>query len=203
MGHSAARVNDTSRELPHFRRCKEAVAMTQIHQTTHVSKLDRPAHLCRSVWIAALLLAGSAMAQVASNNAAIPTESLPAATLKKLHPQIMLALKQVRREPPFDKPTSLQPDIPIRDGDRVLVDVDGTVSESLSNQIALVGGQVATSPDSTHIIRAMVPLAQVEALAGRADIQSISPAQLTVTRRIITETQPPSDISIPKPGAGN
>src|SRR5205823_11192344 len=114
------------------------------------------------------------------NSAAGTTESLPASTLKKLDSQIVLALKQNRGEPPFDKPTSLQPDIPMRDGDRLLVDLDVTVSEGLLDQIALIGGKVASSPDSTHIIRAMIPLAQVEALAGRADVKSISPAIVTV-----------------------
>jgi len=146
--------------------------------------------LWRSVWMAALVGVctvaglliddGAAEAQTASNSAAGATESLPASTLKKLDPQIVLALKQSRAEPPFDKPTSLQPDIPMRDGDRVLVDLDVTVSQGLLNQIALIGGKVASSPDSTHIIRAMIPLAQVEALAGRADVKSISPAIVTV-----------------------
>jgi len=123
---------------------------------------------------------GAAEAQTASNSAAGATESLPTSTLKKLDPQIVLALKQRRGEPPLDKPTSLQPDITMRDGARVLVDLDVTASEGLLNQIALIGGKVASSPDPTHIIRAMVPLAQVEALAGRADVKSISPAIVTV-----------------------
>ena len=134
------------------------------------------------VWAVAGLLIddGAAEAQTASNSAAGATESLPTSTLKKLHPQIVLALKQSRGEPPFDKPTSLQPDIPMRDGDRVLVDLDVTASEDLLNQIALIGGKVANSPDPTHIIRAMIPLTQVEALAGRADVKSIVPAIVTV-----------------------
>src|SRR6266446_3140250 len=81
-------------------------------------------------------------------------ESLPATTLKKLDAQIVLALKKSRGEPPFDKPTSLQPDIPIQDGANVLVDVDATVSDDLQTQIRLLGGKVANSPDPAHIIRA-------------------------------------------------
>ena len=171
----------------------------QTHQTTrHLKKRQwtEPLHvspagrLCRSVWMAALVAVctvaglliddGAAKAQTASNSAVDATESLPPSTLKKLGPQIVLALKQSRGEPPFDKPTSLRPDIPMRDGDRVLVDLEVTVSEGLMNQIALLGGKVASSPDPTHIIRAMIPLTQVEALAGRADVKSISPAIVTV-----------------------
>ena len=159
----------------------------------------------RSAWMAALVGVctiaglliddGAAEAQTASNSVAGATESLPASTLKKLHPQIVLALKQRRGEPPFDKPTSLQPDIPMRDGDRVLVDLDVTASEELLNQIVLIGGKVANSPDPTHIIRAMIPLAQVEALAGRADVRSISPAIVTVNNVIIAAPQPQPDSS--------
>ena len=108
-------------------------------------------------------------------------ESLPAATLKKLDAQIVLALKKSRGEPPFDRPTSLQPDIPIQDGASVLIDLDATVSDDLLTQIERIGGKVAKSPDPAHIIRAMIPLSQLETLAGRADVKSISPATLTIT----------------------
>jgi len=111
-------------------------------------------------------------------------ESLPAATLKRLDTQIILALKKRRGEPPFDKPTSLQPEIPIQDGASVLIDLDATVSNDLLTQIALTGGKVVKSPDPSHIIRAMVPLSQLETLASRADVKSISPARLTITSKI-------------------
>jgi hypothetical protein len=108
-------------------------------------------------------------------------KSLPAATLKKLDSQILLALKKSRGEPPFDKPTSLEPNIPIKDGSSVLVDLDVTGSSDLLTQIALIGGKVVQSPDPAHIIRAMVPLSQLETLAGRADVKSISPARPSIT----------------------
>src|SRR3954471_5751490 len=41
-------------------------------------------------------------------------ESIPAAILQKLDTQIVLALKKSRGEPPFDRPTTLQPDIPFQ-----------------------------------------------------------------------------------------
>jgi hypothetical protein len=102
----------------------------------------------------------------------------------KLDAQILLALKQSRGQPPFDKATALQPDIPVKDGASVLVDVEATVSADLVTHITLIGGQVAPSPDSAHVIRAMIPLAQLEALAGRADVKFISTARPTVTSRI-------------------
>jgi hypothetical protein len=103
---------------------------------------------------------------------------------KKLDAQIVLALKQSRGQPPFDKPTSLQPDIPIKDGASVLVDVKARISADLATHITLIGGKVAQSPDPAHIIRAMIPLSQLEALSWRADVKFISPAKLSVTSGI-------------------
>jgi hypothetical protein len=104
-------------------------------------------------------------------------ESLTAVTLTKLDAQIVLALKKSRGEPPFDKPTSLEPDIPIKDGSSVLVDLDASISKELLDEITLLGGTVVKSPAPANVIRAMVPLSQLETLAGRADVKSISPAR--------------------------
>jgi hypothetical protein len=107
-------------------------------------------------------------------------KSLPAATLKKLDGQIVLALKKSRGEPPFDKPTSLEPDIPVKHAGRVLVDMEASVSRQLLDQIAFVGGQVINGSETATSLRAMVPLSQLETLASRADVKSISPARPTV-----------------------
>jgi hypothetical protein len=117
-------------------------------------------------------------------------ESLPAATLKKLDAQIVLALKKNRGEPPFDKPTSLQPDIPFEHAGRVLVDMEASVSRQLLDQIALVGGQVVNGSQTATTLRAMVPLSQLETLAGRADVKFISPARPTVRSGARASTAP-------------
>jgi hypothetical protein len=111
-------------------------------------------------------------------------ESLPAATLKKLDAQIVLALKKSRGEPPFDKPTSLQPDIPFQHAGSVLVDMEASVSKGLLNQIVLDGGWVDNGLTTATTLRAMVPLSQLETLAGRADVKFISPARPSVTSRV-------------------
>ena len=108
-------------------------------------------------------------AEVAKENAS------PSPGLKKIDSQILLALKQVRGEPPFDKPAAFEPDIPVRDGQRVLIDLHAEASGDLLKYIAAIGGEVVSSPDSPGIVRAMIPLTQMEALAGRPDVQSISP----------------------------
>ena len=63
----------------------------------------------------------------------------------------------------------------------MLVDVGAAVSADLVTHITLIGGKPAKSPDPAHIIRAMIPLSQLEALSWRADVKSISTARPTVT----------------------
>jgi hypothetical protein len=125
--------------------------------------------------IVGLLLAALAVLALTTINMFASGDSSP---LSKLDPQIVLALKQSRGQPPFDKPTSLQPDIPIKDPGRILVELDATVSKQLLDQIVLIGGQVWSSAESSHTICAMVPLAALEGLAARPDIKSIAPARL-------------------------
>jgi len=100
----------------------------------------------------------------------------------KLDGQLLLALRKVRGEPPFDKPTSLQPDIPISQGDRVLVDIEGTISKALQDQVTLVGGAFPDNATTGSVLRALVPLSQLETLALRPDVKSISPAKLSIIR---------------------
>ncbi|HEY2124848.1 MAG TPA: hypothetical protein VGG94_05230 [Chthoniobacterales bacterium] len=128
------------------------------------------------------LLTATAALTLSTAGAFAGEEALP--TGQKLDAQLLLALKQSRGQPPFDKPTSLQPDIPVKDGASVLVDIDATVSADLVTHIPFIGGTVAPSPDTSHIIRAMIPLSQLEALAGRGDVRFISTARPTVTARI-------------------
>ena len=100
----------------------------------------------------------------------------------KLDGQLLLALRKVRGEPPFDKPTSLQPDIPISQGDRVLVDIEATTSKALQDQVTFGGGALPDNSTTNSGLRALVPLSQLEALAARPDVKFISPAKLSVTR---------------------
>ena len=114
-------------------------------------------------------------------------ELLSQAAKDKLDGQIILALKKSRGQPPFDKPTSLEPEIPVKDGDRVLVDIEGSVSKALVDQVALSGGTVPNGSTTTTTLRAMVPLSQLEALAGRSDVHFIAPAKPAVISRVGTQ----------------
>lgn len=111
--------------------------------------------------------------------------NLSAAALTKLDSQLVLALKQIHQIAPFDKQTSLRPTIPIRAGDNVLVTVEGLISKDLVDGIASAGGQVVDGFVSATSARAMVPIAQLENLAARSDVRSISPTKLSVTSKIV------------------
>jgi hypothetical protein len=110
-------------------------------------------------------------------------ELVSPAAKAKLDGQLLLALRKNRREPPFDKPTTLEPAIPVQDGERVLVDIEGSVSKALVDQVTLGGGALPDSSSSSTTLRALVPLSQLETLATRSDVKSISPAKLSVTTR--------------------
>ena len=110
-------------------------------------------------------------------------EPVPASTLSKLDSQLVLVVKKSRAEAPFDKATMLEPDVYKYRG-RVLVEIEGVFSRELSDQITTLGGQVVNDWGTTARFRAWLPFAQLEILAARADIRSISAARPTVTRRL-------------------
>jgi hypothetical protein len=132
----------------------------------------------RTLAAAGMLLALST-AQMAAND----SKPLSASILNKLDNELVLVVKKSRGEAPFDRPTTQQPDVYKLRG-RVLVEIQGTFSRELSDQIANLGGQVVVGWGTTTNFRAWVPFAQLEALAGRADIRSIAAARPSVTRRI-------------------
>jgi hypothetical protein len=101
----------------------------------------------------------------------------------KLDSHIVLALKKSRGEPPFDKPTRLDPDLTIEPDGRVLVDLNATVSKELLARIESEGGKIINSFETVRAIRALVPLGRIEVLASRPDIQFIAPAVRATTNR--------------------
>ena len=134
--------------------------------------------------ILASAFAGIAVLAVwSAQTTASAKEPLRASTLSKLDNQLVLVVKKSRAEAPFDKATTLEPDVYKFRG-RVLVEIEGTFSRELSDQIASLGGQVVNDWGTTTRFRAWLPFAQVETLANRADIRSISAARPTVTRRL-------------------
>jgi hypothetical protein len=149
-------------------------------------------HIVFLFWLAVSVWGGEArevnpvnklLAEVLQKDAANPMSEKESRTAaqRKLDSHIVLALKKSRGEPPFDRPTSLDPDLKIAADGRVLADLHAQVSRPLLALIEATGGQVVNSFEAAHSIRAWVPLTQMEALASRSDVQFISPAAEATT----------------------
>lgn len=75
------------------------------------------------------------------------------------------------------------------DDGRVLVDISGTVSPALLDEIEDLDGQVISSFPQFQAIRARLPLEQIESLAAQSDVRTIRPADIAFTN--------PSNLSVP------
>jgi hypothetical protein len=103
---------------------------------------------------------------------------------KKLDDQLRLALKQARGQAPFDKATTLQPDIPGNLPEGALVDIQASTSQRLLDQISEAGGKVIDGSVTTSTVQAVVPVSQLESLAARDDVKFISPAKPSIISRL-------------------
>jgi hypothetical protein len=110
-------------------------------------------------------------------------EPAPAAVLNKLDQQLVLVVKKSRAEALSITATVAEPDVYKFRG-RVLVEIEGVFSRELSDQIASLGGNVVSGWGTTARFRAWVPFGQLETLASRADIKSITAARPTITHRL-------------------
>jgi len=103
---------------------------------------------------------------------------------KKLDDQLRLALKQARGQAPFDRTTTLQPDISGNLPEGPLVDIQASTSQQLLNQISAGGGKVIDGSVTATTVQAVVPVNQLESLAGREDVKFISPAKPAIISRL-------------------
>lgn len=107
-------------------------------------------------------------------------EVVSTAAKQKLDGQLLLALRKRRGEPPFDRATNLQPAIPVSEGDRVLVDIEATIPQNLVAQVKSLGAALPDDAISGTTLRVLIPLSQLEMLAARPEVKSVSVAKLSV-----------------------
>ncbi len=100
----------------------------------------------------------------------------------KLDSQLVYALKQSRGQPFATGVTNLTLGVTVRPDGQVLVDISADVSADLLNGITNSGGQVLNSVPQFKAVRALLPLAQTEVLAGRTDVRFLRPAVSAITR---------------------
>lgn len=103
---------------------------------------------------------------------------------QKLDDQLRLGLKKARGQAPFDKPTTLEPDIPGNLPEGVMVDIQGSISQHLLDRISAVGGKVIDGSVTARTVEAVVPPSQLEPLASRGDVSFITPAKPSITSRL-------------------
>lgn len=103
---------------------------------------------------------------------------------QKLDDQLRLGLKKARGQAPFDKPTTLEPDIPANLPEGVLVDIQGSISKHLTDRISAVGGKVIDGSVTPTTVQAIVPPSQLEPLAMRGDVKFIATARPTINSQL-------------------
>jgi hypothetical protein len=102
--------------------------------------------------------------------------------LRKLDSQLVYALRQKRQPTIAPGVDSLRPALRFQpDGRSLVVDVRATVTPDLLASIARGGGAVINSFPRYRAIRASVPFELIEALAGRADVDHVGPADEATT----------------------
>ncbi|WP_218033075.1 hypothetical protein [Brevifollis gellanilyticus] len=100
---------------------------------------------------------------------------------QKLDSHLIMGLKKSRGEPPFDRPTLFDPDLPVDAEGKVTVDLTAKVTPGLLEQIRSSGGEVISHFEAMNAVRARVPLVQVETLAALPEVRFISPAARATT----------------------
>jgi uncharacterized repeat protein (TIGR01451 family) len=100
---------------------------------------------------------------------------------RKLDSQFVFKLKQNLNQIIAPGVTQLQPDIKFEPDGRILVDIEANVTQGLLAQIKQSGGTVVNSFPQYHAIRALLPLNQLENLAGLAEVKFIGRARRAQT----------------------
>ena len=95
---------------------------------------------------------------------------------KKMDSQLIYAAQKVAIGVASAVAPAMEVDAKITADGRVLVDITGTVTDELLRVIRRVGGQVINSVARYDAIRALVPVAQIEGLAGRNDVRFVARA---------------------------
>jgi hypothetical protein len=99
---------------------------------------------------------------------------------QKIDSQLLYALQKTHKT---GSSTELRPTVKIDSSGNVLVDIDAKVTDSLLGNIKHVGGKILNSFPRDHTVRAKLPLAQVEFIAGLPEVKFIQPAVEATTRK--------------------
>jgi hypothetical protein len=95
---------------------------------------------------------------------------------KKMDSQLIYAAQKLATGVASAAAPAMQVDARITTDGQVLVDITATVNDDLLGLIRQVGGQIVSSVPRYDAIRALVPVAQIETLAGRDDVRFVARA---------------------------
>src|SRR5205823_5942844 len=146
----------------------------QTRMKTMKPHFKTPFHALVCALLAAIAVFALSTAQMTAGDEKSP---VPASILNKLDDQLALVVKKSRGE------TTLEPDV-YQFGGRVLVEIQGSISSGLVDQVTSLGGQLVNGWGTATTFRAWIPFAQVETLASRADIRSVAAARVSITHRL-------------------
>ena len=102
---------------------------------------------------------------------------------QKIDSNLLAAIRVSRGEPIAANVPALQPNVKFEADGKVLVDIHATVTKELLGEIKDGGGQIVNSFEQYDAIRARIPLALVEPLAGSADVNFIRRAVEIIAHR--------------------
>ena len=97
-------------------------------------------------------------------------------TQQKIDTQLLYADKMRRGVPIADGVPVQRVDLDKDDQGRILVDIKADVTDSLLQYIKTLGGNVVNDFPQYQAIRAGIPLANIEQLAGRGEVKFVEPA---------------------------
>jgi hypothetical protein len=102
---------------------------------------------------------------------------------QKIDSNLLAAIRVSHGEPVAANAPAVQPDLKIDADGKVLVDIAANVTRELLQQIEDAGGEILNRFELYNAIRARLPLAQIESLAGSADVRVINRATKSETQR--------------------
>jgi YDG domain/Subtilase family len=108
------------------------------------------------------------------------------AVQRKISSKLLLETKRRLGEPMAAGVAETRSSVDIDATGATLVDIRAEVSDALLRRIQGLGGQVINSHARFNAIRALVPVAQLEVLAGEAAVKSIKPADQAVLHKTNT-----------------
>ena len=126
------------------------------------------------------------------------TAALPEASSKKLSAPLIKAVEVSQQPRVAGQTVPRLPDISVQDGNLVLVEIEGRITKDLIDHITGIGGRSSSLPESGKPLRAFIPMAQLGAVAERADVTAISAAEISVTDGM--RAAPPAPTPSPVPG---